>query len=304
MTTQATETGFLTYKRREKLATVLFLFPALLFITIFSYLSFLLNFFLSFFKVDWLKTFQWVGFHNYVKVLHYDLFWRSLLNVSVYVGLSVGIGLFLGLLFAVLMEQNIKGLGFYRVAFFMPMVVSAAAAAWIFRLLFSKGQVVPVVVDALTHGYQLDFLGNPKFAMSGIAILMMWGGIGYWILILTAGLRSIDPQLYESAMIDGAGFFAKTIHITMPLLRPVILFLTITGIIGAFQLYAPVALITPYGENPGGPDDSTQVPVLLIYGIAFGQRDFGYASALAVVLFILLMILTSIQVRFGKVASP
>jgi ABC-type sugar transport system permease subunit len=104
-------------------------------------------------------------------------------------------------------------------------------------------------------------------------------------------------------MIDGAGFWRKTLHITVPLLRPVILFLSITGIIGAFQLYAPVILITPYGENAGGPDDATQVPVLLIYNIAFGQRDFGYASALAATLFLILLILTTIQVKFGKLSE-
>ncbi len=162
---------------------------------------------------------------------------------------------------------------------------------------------MPTIVDKLTHGYQLNMMGDPKFAMTSIAIMMMWGGLGYWILIYTAGLRSIDPQLYESAMIDGAGFWRKTIHITIPLLRPVILFLSITGIIGAFQLYAPVVLITPYGENAGGPDDATQVPVLLIFNIAFGQRDFGYASALAVTLFIILLILTSIQVKFGRLSE-
>ncbi len=291
--------GLLTYKQHEKLATVFFLLPALFFIAIFSYISFLLTFFLSFFKVDWLKTFEFVGFHNYVKVIHYDLFWKSLLNISWYVVLTVSSGLVLGLFFAALMEQKVKGLGFFRVAFFLPMVVSAAATAWIFRLLISKGQFVPELVATLFNGYQIDFLGNPKLVMVAIAAMTMWGGIGYWILIYTAGLRSIDPQLYESAMIDGAGFFRRTLYITVPLLKPVILFLSITGIIRAFQLFAMVWLMAPYGEAAGGPDDATQVPILLIYNIAFGQMDFGYASAMAAALFFILLILTVIQGKLG-----
>jgi len=198
----------------------------------------------------------------------------------------------------------------------MPMVISAAASAWIFRLLFSKQQVVPVLVDkivrfvghavnssTLSAGYELDMMGNPKFVMTAIALLMMWGGIGYWILIYTAGLRSIDPQLYESAMIDGAGFFKKNIHITIPLLRPVILFLSITGVIGAFQLFAPILLMAPYGELAGGPDNATQVPILLIYSIAFGQMDFGYASALAAAVFAILLVLTIIQAKVGRLTQ-
>lgn len=295
-----TRKGLLTYKQHEKLATALFLLPALFFIAIFSYVSFILTFFLSFYQVDWLGTFKFVKFLNYVKVFHYDLFWKSLVNISWYVALTVSTGLVLGLFFAALMEQKVKGLGFFRVAFFLPMVVSAAATAWIFRLLFSKGQVVPELVRSLSHGFiQVDFLGDPKLVMSAVAIMTMWGGIGYWILIYTAGLRSIDPQLYESAMIDGAGFFKRTVHITVPLLKPVILFLSITGVIRAFQLFAMVWLMAPYGEAPGGPDDALQVPILLIYNIAFGQMDFGYASALAAALFFILLILTIIQAKLG-----
>jgi multiple sugar transport system permease protein len=298
------------YKRRERMATGFFLLPSLFFICVFSYISFVLTFILAFYKVDWLSPWQFVGFDNFVKVVNYDLFWKSIRNVALYTAETVTFGLIAGLLIATLMEQKIKGLGIFRVAFFMPLVVSAGATAWIFRLLLTKGDgPIPVAIAAVTgllsHAGMFDgpkevaMLTDPKLAMTGVAMMTMWAGLGYWILIYTAGLRSIDPELYESAMIDGAGYWRRTLHVTVPLLRPVMLFLSITGIIGAFNLFAHILILPPYGEAPGGPDDALQVPILLIYNIAFGQRDFGYASALAFVVFLILLILTAIQAKFG-----
>ncbi len=322
----AGDMGFLTYKRREKLATFFFLMPALLFILVFSYFSFMLTLGLSFYgDVTWLPTSEpkFVGFANYAKVLNYDLFWKSLKNVSLFVAEYVTVALILGLIIASLMEQKIKGLGFFRVAFFMPIVVSSAAAVWIFKVLFAKDiGIFAVALARITtwiSGLSLgdwnfgryifetpvtNVLGEARTAMTGVALIVLWGGLGYWILIYTAGLRSIDPELYESAMIDGAGFWRRTWHITVPLLRPVILFLSITGIIRAVQLFAIPMILPAYGEAAGGPDDATQVPILLIYNIAFGQRDFGYASALAAVLFVGLFIVTLIQAKVGRLSSP
>jgi len=327
MTAAYHEEGFLTHKRRAKLTTFFFLLPAMAFLIVYSYISFILTLGLSFFKVDWLSRPEFVGLANFVKVTHYDLFWKSIWNISLYVVETVGFGLVAGLLFASLMEQKVKGLGFFRVAYFMPLVISAAATAWIFRLLFSEGfGLVPLTIQnvtswisnlAVTWGglhleigklffskpVSLKFLGDPKWAMTSVAIMTMWGGLGYWILIYTAGLRSIDPELYESAMIDGAGYWRRTVHITIPLLRHVILFLSITGIIRAFQLFAIIMIIPPYGSSPGAPDDSTQVPILLIYNIAFGQMDFGYASALAAVIFVILVVLTAVQAWMGRLTQ-
>ncbi|MCD6404644.1 MAG: sugar ABC transporter permease [Planctomycetes bacterium] len=304
--------GFLTYKRREKFATFFFLLPALALIAVFSYVSFLLTLGLSFFGgVNWLPTqhLTFVGFANYAKVLHYELFWRSLANVSVFVVEYVLIALVLGLVIASLMEQKIKGIGFLRTAYFVPMVISSAATAWIFKLLFIKksgllaGPLL-TVTSWISDKPIESLLGDPRSVMTGVAVMALWGGLGYWILIYTAGLRSIDPQLYESAMIDGAGFWRRTYHITVPLLRPVILFLSITGVIRAFQLFAIILILPSYGESAGGPDDATQVPILLIYNIAFGQRDFGYASAMAVALFLILLIFTLIQAKLGHLGKP
>lgn len=315
--------GISAWKQREKRAAWFFLLPALLLIGVFCYVSFVFTVIMSFYKVDFLSEPTFVGMANFSKVLHYDLFWKSLANVSVFVVETVGFGLVAGLFFAVLMEQKIKGVGFFRVAFFMPLVISAAATAWIFRLIFGKGYgVIPVLVTQVTGWISdltiaghpvghllfsgpivLDPLGDPRLAMTSVAAMSIWGGLGYWILIYTAGLRSIDPGLYESAMIDGAGFWRRTLHITVPLLRPVILFLSITGIIRAFQLFAILLIIPPYGGTPGGPDDSTQVPILLIYNIAFSQRDFGYASALALVIFAILLVITLIQAKVGRLSE-
>lgn len=292
------------------MATFFFLFPALLLIAVFSYVSFILTVGLSFFGgVDWLPTqeLSFVGFANYVKVWNYDLFWQSLRNVSLFVVEYVAAALVLGLLLATLMEQKIKGLGFFRVAFFVPMVISSAATAWIFKLLFApQTGIFGIPLEKATSLAMArpitSLLGDPRSAMTGVAMMALWGGLGYWILIYTAGLRSINPELYESAEIDGAGFWRKTLHITVPLLRPVILFLSITGVIRAFQLFAIILILPSYGESAGGPDDATQVPILLIYNIAFGQRDFGYASALAVALFLILFVITVIQAKVGKLS--
>lgn len=308
--------GLMTQKRREKLATLFFLLPAVLLIAVFSYVSFILTLGLSFYgDVTWLKASNphFVGLANYVKVWHYDLFWLSLWNVSKFVVMYVACSLVLGLLVASLMEQKVKGIGFFRVAYFMPMVVSSAATAWIFKILFTKDTgifAIPLykITSMLTTLGIMDspvegLLADARTAMLGVALMALWGGLGYWVLIYTAGLRSIDPQLYESAMIDGAGFWRQTWHITVPLIRPVILFLSITGVIRAFQLFAILLIIPEYGESAGGPDDATQVPILLIYKIAFIQYDFGYASALAAVVFVILFVITLIQAKVGRLSQ-
>jgi len=309
--------GLLSYRAREKVATVFFLLPAIVLIGVFAYFSFMLTLGLSFFgDVTWLPASDphFTGLDNYRKVLNYDLFWKSLKNVSLFVVEYVLIALVLGLVIASLMEQKIKGLGFFRVAYFMPMVVSSAATAWIFKILFVKGTGILAIPLQQITTWMSDIglidkpveslLGDARTAMAGVAMMALWGGLGYWILIYTAGLRSINPELYESAMIDGAGFWRRTAHITVPLLRPVILFLSITGVIRAFQLFAIIMILPSYGESPGGPDDATQVPILLIYNIAFGQRDFGYASALAAVLFLILFVITLIQAKVGRLGKP
>lgn len=306
-----------SYKTREKIATAFFLLPALLIIAVFAYVSFFLTFGMSFFgNVDWLPSTEstFVGLGNYAKVLRYDLFWRSLRNVSLFVVLYVVLALSLSLIIASLMEQKIKGIGFFRVAYFLPMVVSSAATAWIFKIIFAKDKgILAIPLETITQALvRMGIMDTPveslindaRTVMLGVVLMALWGGLGYWILIYTAGLRSIDPQLYESAMIDGAGFWRRTWHITVPLLRPVILFLSITGVIRAFQLFAIILILPEYGENAGGPDDATQVPILLIYQIAFGQRDFGYASALAVALFVILFVITLIQAKVGRLSQP
>ncbi len=149
-------------------------------------------------------------------------------------------------------------------------------------------------------------LNDPNLAMSGVAIMTVWRGLGYYFIISLAGLQSVNKELHEAASIDGANAVQRFFFVTMPLLRPVILFLTITGVLDAIQLFGQVFVISANPGTPippGGPMNSTTTPVLLIYNYAFRFGRAGYASAMAVSLFFIMMIVTLIQARVGGISK-
>ncbi len=276
------------------------------------------NVFPSFFAL-WISLFdrfnfigesRFVGLLNYRILWHDPLFWRALSNTFWYVMLTVPTGILLGTVVAVLLNERIRGLRLFRTIYFLPYITALTAAAavwqWIYHpefgflnwLLGTPGfdwLHTPNGIFALAlepFGVKLSgFWAGPSVAFTAIMAMTVWHFLGYNVVILLAGLQSIPAQYYEAAELDGAGWWQKQRYITWPLLSPTTFFLAIIGLIGAFQVFTQVYVMTP----TGGVLNDTLTVAMYLYNKGFRDSDFSYASALAVTMFVIILALTLLQ---------
>jgi len=239
---------------------------------------------------------KWAGWQNYTYALvEDDLFWPSLARTFQYVAISVPIGLFGSLLLASLLNQRVKGESIFRTMFYLPSLTPAAAAAilWVWLLNYKVGLVNYVLSLVGIQGP--PWLGSQQWAIPAIILIGMWTGIGGGrMIIFLAGLQGVPEELYEAAEIDGAGWWRRFRHITLPMISPTIFFNMILGIIGALQVFT-----TAYITTKGGPGRATWFFALHLYTHAFEYFDMGYASTLAWLMFIIILVFTLIQLRLS-----
>lgn len=276
--------------RREELQFYLFISPWLLGFILFTGGPVLASMAIS--LTDWsvLKDPTFVGVGNYVEMLTNDpYFRRSLINTIYFVGVSIPAGMVLSFLVAIMLNQKIWGITLFRTFFYLPSLVTGVAVAvlWAWLLNPQFGLINYVLRIFGLEGP--EWLFNTKTAMPAMIVMSLWG-IGSTVLIYLAGLQGIPEHLYEAADIDGANTFQKFRNVTIPLMTPVIFFNVIVGIIGAFQTFTQFYVMTN-----GGPANATLVYVLYLYRNAFEYFKMGYASALAWVLFFVILTLTAIQ---------
>ncbi len=246
-----------------------------------------------------MRHFQFVGFANYAHIFTRDEnFYISLQRTALYVLFSVPTGLTGSLLLAVLLNQKVKGMSVYRTIYYLPSLVPSVASAYLWKYVFNPelgilniGLMALGVPEEKTP----DWLLSPEWALPAFIIMSLWGIGGGRMIIFLAGLQGISDQYYEAASIDGANRLQRLWHITLPLLSPVIFFNLVLGIIGSFQVFASSYLLTG-----GGPMKATLFYVLNLYQLGFEQLRMGYASALAWILFVILMFFTGIQFWIGK----
>ena len=269
-----------------------FISPWLLGFLIFTAGPMLGSLVLSFCKYD-LHTLQWVGTKNYQVLLTRDtLFWKSLVNTAIYVAFSVPLGLTGSLLIALLLNQKVRGIAFFRTAFYLPSMVPAVASALVWAWIFHP--------DAGLLNYGLSLIGikgpqwlqDPKTALASLIIMTLWGIGGARMIIFLAGLQGISDQYYEAAKLDGASTWQQFRHVTLPMLTPTIFFNLILGVIGSFQVFNSAYVMTN-----GGPNNATLFYVLYLYNNAFRYFKMGKASAMAWILFLILLVFTIIQFR-------
>jgi multiple sugar transport system permease protein len=279
----------------DNLVGYLFVAPLILGLLVFTYGPVLAAFGLSFTKGDYISTPKWIGLDNYRALLDDKLFWKSLRNTLYYVVGVVPAGMVLSLLLALAMNQKLRGIVFFRSIFFLPTISSSVAISlmwlWIYNPEFG-------VFNFLLRQIGLKgpaWLSSSDWAMPAVIIMAVWRGLGYNMLIYLAGLQGIPDVYYEAAAIDGAGGWAKFWHITVPLLSPTTFMLLILGLIGAFQVFEYTYVMTQ-----GGPVYATLTLVLNVYNNAFRDFQMGYASAMAYVLFFMLLGLTIIQFRLQR----
>jgi multiple sugar transport system permease protein len=278
--------------RRPGFWGFVFISPWLLGFLLFTAGPMLGSLYLSFCKYD-LHRLSWVGARNYEVLLTRDpLFWRSLVNTAIYVFFSVPLGLTGSLLIALLLNQKVRGIALFRTLFYLPSLVPAVASALVWAWIFHP--------DSGLLNYGLAFLGiqgpawlqDPKTALAALILMTLWGIGGARMIIFLAGLQGIPDELYEAASLDGARTWATFRHVTLPMLSPTLFFNLVLGIIGSFQVFTSAYVLTN-----GGPANATLTYVLYLYFNAFRYFKLGKASAMAWILFVILLVFTLIQFR-------
>jgi ABC-type sugar transport system permease subunit len=277
--------------------------PSLLLILAFSYFPLIFSVGVSFLRWNMLGTPKWIGLRNYEQMFTNPDFWNSVKVTFVYALWAVPSCIILGLLVGMVLKYASVGRGFFRVAFFLPVVISMVVASLIWRwilnseqgilnyLIYQSGLTTPE-----TAPHWMKWLRDPKGgSMAAILIVGIWKRVGYNGVIFLAGLLNISPEYYEAATLEGAGPWHKFRHITLPLLSPTTFFVTIIQIISALKVS-----VSPLVMTKGGPVGSTEVLVLNIYKEAFENFRMGYASAVAVFVFVVILAFTIVQFRLGE----
>lgn len=285
--------------RNPQFRAFLYLLPALSVIAVFQFYPVLKSFFMGFYtKFDYLTdTVEAVGLDNFLYVLKDPEFVLAMKNTAVFAVISVPLGIITALVFALILNSNIRFQRFFRSAYFLPFVTSTTAVAVVWRWMLNKDYGM---VNAL-----LSVLGMPKVAwltdaqmtIPILIVLSVWKGLGYKIIILLAALQGVDERYVKAGRMDGAGSFRRICHIILPILRPTILFLSVTSLIGAFKIFDEVYIM--YGQKPG-PLQSGLTIVYYIFDKFYRHWEFTTASAAAFLLFLVILFFTLLQFLFSS----
>jgi len=271
----------------------LFISPFYILYAIFGIFPLFYGLWLSLHVWDGISPMQWVAGQNYAKLLVDDIWWQAIGNTLwLFLGATTP-QLTLALILAFIINSSyIRGKEFFRAAYFMPIVASAVAVSLIFISLLGERYGLLNFGLSFLGVDKIDWLGSSKWLKPSIALVTIWQWTGYTMIIFLAGLQSINPEIYEAARVDGATTKDTFRYITLPLLRPVILFQVVLAIIGSMQTFdIPVMLAGgTQSSAPGGTGRAGLVSMVLIYWTAFKYQQFGYAAAMAFILFVLIVI--------------
>lgn len=286
--------------RREELINFSFVLPSFLAMLCFSLIPMLISLYIS--LTDWnfakgLGNWNFVGFDNFKALWTDSWFTASLKNTLVFTVVTVPVGLLLALLLAVLIDRFVreKLANVIRIAMYMPNICNIVATSAIWMMMFSSYGPFTQLMRTLGWSDPPRFLASYTWALPAVMLVSIWSSLGYRVFIYSAAIQVLPHDLYEAADIDGATGFQKFKSITVPLLAPTTFFLTITGIINSFKVFGTVNVMTG-----GGPGSSTYTLVYYIYKTAFSYYRMGYASAVAVVLFAILLVITIIQWKHNE----
>ena len=283
---------------REARAGIAFVTPALLLIGVFFFLPVVAGLLLSLTDFDLyalgdLGTVRFVGLQNYATLLASPVLWKALANTFYFVLVGGPLSVALSLAAALLLnEKLVRFKGLFRTALFAPVVTTLVAVAVVWRYLYHPRFGLLNQALALVGIAPIDWLGNPRWAIPAIIVMAAWRSFGYNMVIFLAGLQAIPDSVYEAARLDGAGPWRRLWGITLPLLRPTMMFVVVMTMIGYFQLFAEPYVLT---AGTGGPANATLTIVMLMYKEGFRWWNMGYSAAVAFVLFLIVLAATSLQ---------
>ena len=279
------------FKYYGKTAPYLFLLPAAIVLLIFFFIPFFQTIILSF--QDYSNNIYHAGFaglQNYKAILQNPVFYKVMYNTILYLIIAVPVLAIVPLFLAILINQKIRGITLYKILIYLPVIVSIVVAAIAFKWLYAEQGILNYVLNVF-HINSIGWLTDPKYAIYSVIIVTIWKGIGYYMMIYLAALMSVPKELYEACEIDGAGFLTKHLTVTIPHIMPTIALVTTISSISAMKIFAEIYVMTK-----GGPLNSTKTIVYYIYEKAFENLDLGYASAMAVILLVIVMIFSLINI--------
>ena len=279
------------FKYYGKTAPYLFLLPAGIVLLIFFFIPFFQTIFLSF--QDYSTNIyhaNFSGLQNYIEIIHNPIFYKVMWNTLLYLILAVPVLVIFPLFLAVLINQKIKGITLYKILIYLPVIVSIVVAAIAFKWLYAEQGILNYILNVINIK-SIGWLTDPKYAIYSVILVTIWKGIGYYMMIYLAALMSVPKELYEACDIDGAGFFFLFLTVTIPHIMPTIALVTTISSISAMKIFAEIYVMTK-----GGPLNSTKTIVYYIYEKAFENLDLGYASAMAVILLVIVMVFSLINI--------
>ncbi len=274
-----------------------FIAPLLIGLIAFYIYPFIQSFFYSFTDINTFNQAKFVGLDNYKKMLLDKELWQAALNTGLYVVITVPISMVLSLFVAALLNTKIHGTSIYRTLYFLPVVTMSTAIAMVWKWIFNGDFGILNQILASFGVQGKNWLSDPQTALFMVMIVGIWSSIGYNMIILLAGMQGISRSYYEAASIDGAKAIRQFFKITLPMLSPTIFFVMITGIIGSFQVFDIVYMMI--GKQSLA-YEATQTLVMIFYRNAFDYSYKGYASAIAMFIFVIILLITIFQIRMQK----
>ncbi len=285
------------FKSYKLLTPYLFLLPALILLGITVFYPAIQAFSLSFsrFDYDLTQAPQWVGLDNFQRLSKDPVFWQTLGNTFLYLIGVVPILVIAPLVLAIIVNQKLRGIRWFRLAYYTPVVISMVVAGIAWKALYSSNGILNQLLKQVGFTEGIPWLTSPQWALWSVMVVTIWKGLGYYMVIYLAGLQSVPTELYEAAAIDGSDGWKKHWDITLPLMRPYIVLVGVISAISATKVFEEVYIMTQ-----GGPRNSSKTVVYYIFERAFKDLDLNYACTMGLILFVIILVLSLINLKISR----
>jgi putative chitobiose transport system permease protein len=285
------------YPMQRQLTPYLFLMPALIVLTITVFYPALQAFYLSFTQYDLIGAPKWIGVTNFQRLWADKLFWQTLRNTLIYLIGVVPILILAPLGLAILVNQKLRGIRWFRVAYYTPVIISIVVAGIAWKWLYADNGLLNQLLRLIGLP-SVPWLTDPNLAIFSVMAVTVWKGLGYYMVIYLAGLQSIPADLYEAAAIDGSDGFRKHWDITLPLMKPYLMLVGVISAISATKVFEEVYIMTQ-----GGPLNSSKTIVYYVYEKAFSKLEISYACTIGLVMFLMILMLSIVRLGVQKFAG-
>lgn len=284
----------------DRLTPYLFLLPALMILGLTVFYPAIQAFFLSFTKYEYDITQPplWIGFKNFRRLFVDPVFWQTFRNTILYLVCVVPILVSLPLALAILVNQKLKGIQWFRVAYYIPVVISMVVAGIAWKWLYAENGLLNQLLQIIGIKDGIPWLTSPQLAIFSVMVVTVWKGLGYYMVIYLAGLQAIPADLYEAAAIDGSDGIKKHWDITVPLMRPYLLLVAVISAISATKVFEEVYIMTQ-----GGPRNSSKTLVYYVYEQAFQNLEMSYACTIGLVMFLIILSLSVLRLSLERVTN-